>query len=165
MDTDEEDLSGVLEELEEPYDENTTWNEWVLYAGLTLKGGDQFLPLGETSEYVRATNLKLAHWCSDCSDFRRQISLRTVVHIDDLLPDVCANCFFSFSLCASGRLRLCCSRCKAPTERSWSRITELNRLCLLEAIKVAILSQLIYKYFSPNGDPKWVMKTYNPWKF
>ena len=82
---------------------------------------------------------------------------------DTLLPDVCGVCFTSFGLTVSCRIRRQCCRCMytGTTEHSlavsryWNmeRILQMigNNFFLLEMI----WSQLIYKYYSPNGDKTW----------
>lgn len=80
---------------------------------------------------------------------------------DTLLPDVCGACFTSFGLCISGRVRPHCHLCMYKAEGVkgiidfWNRMRILQMLGNNQFLMDHIESQLIYKYYSPNGDKSW----------
>lgn len=154
-----------LVELEDlSYDPSEIIMELVLWASLLLRGEGYVWHVTGSTEYRNETAFRLIPFFGDNSNksIRDQIS-RGDVWIDDLLPDVCGGCFTSYGFTVSGRYRIACPSCKGQTRRlAMERKQEMHRLCWNSQVNEAILCQLIHKYYSPNGDRSWELKTYSP---
>ncbi len=156
-----------LVELEDlAYDIQAIPDELVLWASLLLRGEGVFWSYTNSTDERNTKAAMLISWFADNSNksMRQQVD-EEHVWISDRLPDVCGACFFSFGLCTGGRYRwFGCPECKGKEARtlSYERRLEMQRVCFNGDINEAILCQLIYKYYSPNGDSQWHLKKYCP---
>jgi len=164
-------MSDELLELDSiSYDPEDFWTEGLLYASLILKDIDAIfpprgIPAGLSSpEYWSKCAVDLFRWLDlRTRDFYRQQEVSQYFFPNDRLPDVCGGCFFSFGLTVSGRYRLSCTECKGKEMGlAFRRLEAMHRFSMISLFNEILLAQLIYKYYSQNGDKEWELKIYNP---
>jgi hypothetical protein len=81
-----------------------------------------------------------------------------------LLPDVCLNCLTSLGLTVAGRLRISCPHCPSTdsaVKRYIELMEEMSVFAVPNILFETLISQLLYKYYSPNGDRSWTLKIPN----
>lgn len=173
--TDETLLS--LEELEtdtrtdeekKPYDLRIVEKELVLCCALILAAPDLIEPDGLTTEIKNENFLRFWRPYYLHCHRRNMQSIPSGIQNpylgEEPLPDVCGWCFRTVGFCLGSRVRFHCRECYSPAiaynagRLSISRRYYPNRICSSGHAE-PILAQLIYKYFSSNGDRSWVMKT------
>ena len=92
---------------------------------------------------------------------REGIFVRGDVILNEGLPDVCNRCRTSFRLTVGGRIRHSCPHCHglsvSPKDVHDTQLIyeELGVFAIPSTLKDIIVGQLVYKYYSPNGDPTW----------
>lgn len=163
-----EDLGSDLKELNE--DASAFPNDLLLYASLLLKDYDAIFPPYDSSvpysrEYTDKTSFHNWRAQKFIEFFTpvRHFDVYRKFYTGDSIPDVCGGCFQSFGLSTGGRYRFDCYLCRgAHLTNAWERLLAMHRYCVDGELNRAILSQLIYKYYSPNGDTSWEIKSYNP---
>lgn len=172
-DLDAQDLQLLEDELAKDSTDEDFWRELVLYTSIILRSRkdvsfSSFFGRETSVEYKNGVAWPIIAWIGASRDFRRQSEYRERVWISDRLPDVCGSCFHSYGLCVSGRYRISCPKCKGAEDGqrlAFDIRYEPHRLCMYGGIVEACLVQLIYKYYSPNGDRSYVIKEYNLWTF
>jgi len=143
------------------FDRDMVWAELVLYAGFLLKSDESlFLSTASTEERNdRAVRILPYFFPESCKNG----VMRSYIQAGDywtpeFLPDVCGACYHTFGLTIEGRYRLSCNLCKGQRQKLAFEVSmDMHRLCPTGITKY-VLCQLIYKYYSPNGDPLWQMK-------
>jgi hypothetical protein len=163
--------SSTAKEQDDSYKAEDVWQELVLWGSLLLRVPSLFVLRGRGFD-TETINSKMAplvdYFCSASrASTRDRLGVRH--HPDVDLPDVCGVCFYSFGLTPEGRYRLGgCPKCKGlvtdedqPKSLSFERAMAMAYLPCL-GLGDAVLCQLIYKYYSPNGDATWELKKLNP---
>lgn len=160
----ENDKDGLVEFYSIDYDSKLLWTELIIYASFLLKTYESFFSKDASAEYNNKTALFIL---PRLFENNKKAGASTYLSSDQYwpsnqLPDVCGSCFYSFGLTTSGRYRMGCYKCEGKeTRMALGRLLAMQRLCPRHMVNEAILSQLIYKYYSSNGDPTWnLLKTF-----
>jgi hypothetical protein len=158
--------SGDLIELSElDWDADSLWPELLLYGSILVKNLEALFPLGTSTEVHndRASQF-IQTFLPNLHKARHRPFRNAIEHwLLTQQPDVCGSCFSSFGLTWSGRYRLYCPRCWGKGQNdAFERLMALQRVCCHTPTNVALLCQIIYKYYSFNGDPSYQIQPLLP---
>lgn len=157
----------MLEELvdleEFALDEQDAIRDFVLYASLLLKKPSFFLLPSTATTEIRNEHSARTLEIFSLSKATGLLKQRLHHYFDHLqLPDVCGCCFRGFGFCSEGRVRFSCRYCiddmQYDKRMALQRLLELHRLCPWGSINTLIFSQLIHKFYSPEGEPAWLLR-------
>jgi len=152
-----------LTEIE--YDSTCILPELILLTSLMLRTPQLFLfSFASSAEYKSSMRTERNIWLHplipNLIRGRRELLYTHFPLTSSLLPDVCASCLTAFPLTTSGRLRTRCYRCEEGENaiRDYSVLQqELATFWVPHVLFETLISQLIYKYYSPNGDKTWAL--------
>lgn len=156
-------IPSDLRDIEEfGLDSTGIWSELVFLSSLLLKSAETIVPLVKVAEDRNEWAEKILRFLSeDPKKIFNSLQSAGEYWPTEQLPDVCGSCYRSFGLTFGGRYRLSCVDCKGEASRmALERLMAMHRLCLRGEINRSVLAQIIYKYYSHNGDKSWqILKT------
>ena len=162
LDVATEEIDGVTELHDLTISPEELWTELVVYASCLLNAYEKIFSLDPNASTESQNDVAYQLLPVLCENLWRSSYLRSYNergHYSDFpLPDVCSVCYRSFALTISGRYRIGCPSCcyKGPRTRRARLVAEaMHRVSMYGELNRGLLSQLVYKYYSPNGDPKW----------
>lgn len=158
----------IFTELDDlAYDREEILPELILLTSLILRDHALFVaPLDASPEYKQSVRQERNTWLEplipNLLNGKRELFYTDFIPFPLLLPDVCLQCKRSFGLTVAGRLRNVCPLCyedqRTEAVRGYIALQqEMGVFWVPYILFETLIAQLIYKYYSPNGDPKWTL--------
>lgn len=155
-------VEGFIELSALEFETDAVIPELVLLVSLMLRDPQTFiLTLGAGSAEYKSSmrqqrNVWLEPLIPNLLRGRRELFYSPFVPQNALLPDTCFSCLTSFGLTIAGRLRTVCPHCTENRTKEYIEFMgEVGVFWVPHILFETLTSQLIYKYYSPNGDRSW----------